>query len=375
MRIWFKTNCNKKMKGNLNIGRVLGIKIKIHWTFLFLLLWIALEQIRSQASDEGVLFNLAFVGIVFFCVVLHELGHASVAKGFGVKTKKITLYPIGGVASLERIPEDPKQEFLIAIAGPLVNLVLAMLLYFAIPISSYTSQSFGELLIALNTFTFQNLLLYTFVANISLFAFNLIPAFPMDGGRIFRALLAMFMDRVKATGVAVLVGQFIAVLLLLIGLLYNPVLIFIALFIFMSAYGENTFVKHNALLKDHTVKEAMLTAITTFTPNDTIKDVIDVLLTGSETNFVIVNNDNSVAGILYREDVIKHSKNRSKSIDEVMTKTHQPMLVNSNLKEAYARLVADKKPFFAVTDKNKLVGAIDFSNISEFIMLESQLHY
>lgn len=375
MRIWFKTNYNKKMKGNLNIGRVLGIKIKIHWTFLFLLLWIALEQIRSQASDEGVLFNLAFVGIVFFCVVLHELGHASVARGFGVKTKKITLYPIGGVASLERIPEDPKQEFLIAIAGPLVNLVLAMLLYFAIPISSYTSQSFGELLIVLNTFTFQNLLLYTFVANISLFVFNLIPAFPMDGGRIFRALLAMFMDRVKATGVAVIVGQFIAVLLLLIGLLYNPVLIFIALFIFMSAYGENTFVKHNALLKDHTVKEAMLTAITTFTPNDTIKDVIDVLLTGSETNFVIVNNDNSVAGILYREDVIKHSKNRSKSIDEVMTKKHHPILVNSNLKEAYARLVTDKKPFFAVTDKNKLVGAIDFSNISEFIMLESQLHY
>ncbi|WP_044397513.1 site-2 protease family protein [Lacinutrix sp. Hel_I_90] len=363
------------MKGNLNIGRVLGIKIKIHWTFLFLLLWIALEQIRSQASDEGVLFNLAFVGIVFFCVVLHELGHASVAKRFGVQTKKITLYPIGGVASLERIPEDPKQEFLIAIAGPLVNLILAILLYFAIPISSYTSQSFGELLISLNTFTFQNLLLYTFVANISLFVFNLIPAFPMDGGRIFRALLAMFMDRVKATRVAVVVGQFIAVLLLLIGLLYNPVLIFIALFIFISAYGENKFVKHNALLKDHMVKEAMLTAITTFTPKDTIKDVIDVLLTGSETNFVIVNNDNSVAGILYRDDVIKHSKNRSKSIDEVMTKTHHPILVNSNLKEAYARLVKDKKPFFAVTDKNKLVGAIDFSNISEFIMLESQLHY
>ncbi|WAC02786.1 site-2 protease family protein [Lacinutrix neustonica] len=363
------------MKGNLTIGRVLGIEISIHWTFFFLLLWIALEQIRNEASNEGVVFNLAFVGIVFFCVLLHELGHASVAKRFGIQTKKITLYPIGGVASLERIPEEPKQEFLVAIAGPLVNLVLAMLLYVVIPISSFTSQSFSELLISLNTFTFQNLLLYTFVANLSLFLFNLIPAFPMDGGRVFRALLALFVDRVKATRVAVVVGQFIAVLLLLIGLLYNPVLIFIALFIFISAYGEHKFVKHNALLKDHTVRESMLTDITTFTPNDTIQDVIDVLLTGSETNFVIVNSDHSVAGILYRADVIKHSKNRLKSISEVMTKTHQPISVHSGLKEAYSQLVKEKKPFFAVTEDNKLVGAIDFSNLNEFIILESKLHY
>lgn len=363
------------MKANLNIGSISGIKIKIHWSFFFLLLWIMLDQIRIQASMEAFLFNIAFVLIIFLCVVLHELGHASAARRFGVKTKKITLYPIGGVASLEKIPEVPKQELLVAIAGPLVNLVIALVLYFIIPVSQYTNQDFNDLLLLLNDFTLKTLLLYTFVANLSLFVFNLIPAFPMDGGRVFRALLAMVMDRVKATRVAVIVGQFIAVVLLFIGLLYNPILIFIALFIIISAYGENNFVKHTAILKNHTVKESMLTNITTFTPEHTVKDVIEVLLTGSETNFVIVNTDGSVAGIVYREDLIKHSKDRTIKLDKIMTKAHKPIPVTSDLKEAYGLLVKEKKPFFAVTDKNKLVGAIDFSNISEFISLESKLHY
>ena len=362
------------MKANLNLGSIAGIKIKVHWTFFFLLLWIAFQEIKAGGTTNAVLYNMAFILTVFLCVVLHEFGHALTAKRFGVKTKKITLLPIGGMASLDKIPEDPKQELLIAIAGPMVNIVIALLLYFIIPIDNFTSQNAGDLLNSLKLLSLRNFLLYLFIVNIALVVFNLIPAFPMDGGRVFRALLAMKLDRVKATQIAATTGQIIAVVFLLVGLLYNPILIFIALVIFLGAFSENQMVQHLSLLKGYKVKDAMLTQITKFKPLDTIEDATKMLIAGSENDFIITEND-KLLGLLYHADIIKNSQNKTGLVKEIMATNFKVLDANADLKEAYKLTHSEKKPFFPVTENNKLIGAIDFANLNEFILLQAKLEY
>ena len=362
------------MKGNLNLGSVSGIKINIHWTFFFLIVWIVFEEIKQGGTTESILFNITFVLSVFVCVVLHELGHALTAKRFGINTKKITLLPIGGVASLDRIPENPKQELLVTLAGPLVNVVIALILYFVIPVSSFATQNLTEALDSLNNFTFQNFLLYLFIVNVGLVLFNIIPAFPMDGGRIFRALLAMNINRVKATQIAARVGQFIAVIFLLLGLLFNPFLIFIALFVFLGAYGENLLVQHMAIVEGFKVRDAMLTDITKLSIDTTMAEVIEILLAGSENNFIVMDG-HTIAGILYHDDIIKSSKNRTTTVKDIMALKFKTLKIDQDLKMIYRLVYSGKKSFFPVVDKNKLVGAIDSENLNEFILLQSKLTY
>ena len=362
------------MKANLNLGSISGIKIIIHWTFFLLIIWIVIQEINQGGSTEAVLFNVALILSVFVCVVLHELGHALTAKHYGVQTKKITLLPIGGMASLDKIPEVPKQEFLITIAGPLVNVVIALLLYFLIPVSYFTDQNITELLYSLKKFSLQSFLFYLFIVNVGLVLFNLIPAFPMDGGRILRSLLAMKFNRVKATQIAAGIGQFIAVFFLLIGLLYNPFLVFIALFIFIGAYGENQMVHHLAILKGHKVKDAMLTQITKFNPEDSIQDVIKILIAGTENDFVVVENE-EVKGIVYHDEIIKNSQDKSLLIKDIMNSSFKLIDINTDLKKVYELTHSEKNNFFAVVDNNKLVGAIDLNNLNEYILLQAKLEY
>lgn len=360
------------MKANLNLGKIANIKIQIHWTFLFLILWIIAEELRRNGSIESVFFNITFIVFLFLFVILHELGHALTAKHFDIATKKITLLPIGGIASLEKIPEDPKQELLVSIAGPLVNVVIATILFFFISFKNLTNKNLEELIEYLNNFTLQNFILYLFIVNVAMFVFNLIPAFPMDGGRIFRALLSMKMDRVKATQIAASVGQFIATVFLFIGLLYNPFLIFIALVIFIGAYGENKIVHHLSLLEGHKVREAMLTNFTKLKPENSMEDVINMLLSGSETDFIVINNKH-ILGILYHQDIIKNSKNRSLQIKDIMSKSFKVLDADSDLKDAYRLIASEKRPFFPVIKNDILVGAIDLNNLNEFIMIQTSL--
>lgn len=359
------------MKANLNLGSVSGIKIKIHWTFLFLIIWIIFDELKRGGSTRSVLFNVALVLAVFFCVVLHELGHALTAMRFGIQTKKITLLPIGGVASLEHIPESPKQELLVTIAGPLVNVVIAGLLYYIVPVQEFMHLNFGEVIYTLNEFTLQNFLFYLFLVNVSLVVFNMIPAFPMDGGRILRALLAMKMNRVKATQIATNIGQFIAVLLLLIGLVENPFLIFIALFIFLGAYGENQMVHHLALLKGHTVEEAMMINITTFNPEDSIDLVVNKIISGTENDFIVVKDD-VIKGLLYHHDIIENS-NKNVLVKDVMNSNFKTVNPSNDLKEVFTLIYSDKKGFFPVVEKGKILGAIDAINLNEYILLQAKL--
>ncbi|WP_378182758.1 site-2 protease family protein [Aquimarina sp. SS2-1] len=360
------------MKGSLNLGRVFNVAIKVHWTFLLIIVWVTFLELKSGGDFQNVMMSIFFILLVFVCVVLHEFGHILTARKFGVDTKKITLLPIGGVASMETIPENPKEELLIALAGPAVNVVIALLLAFFVPIQLFTGHDASSLETSLDRVTLQNIVLYLFSVNIILALFNFIPAFPMDGGRVFRALLSMRISRVRATNIAAGLGEVIAFIFLIIGVFYNPFLILIALFIYFGANAENKMVQQLALIKGHKVEEAMLTNITVLSPEDTIEDVIEILLKSTERNFVVVEQEN-ILGILHHKDILNNSNNKNLKVKEVMDTSFSSIEITVELKEVFMLINTKKKDFFPVTRNNQLVGAIDLPNTSEFMLIQSNL--
>lgn len=360
------------MKGTLKFGSVFGIKIEVHWTFALLLLWVVFSDVRQGGNLLTSMFNVSLILILFVCVVLHELGHALTAKKFKINTRQITLLPIGGVATLEKMPEKPSQELLVALAGPAVNVVIAALLYLVVPVKSYLGSPPAQILETLNTLSPQTFVFYLFVANIMLVVFNLVPAFPMDGGRVFRALLAFKLGRVKATAIAAGLGELMAVLFFFLGVLFNPFLILIALFIFVSAYGENEMVKQSSLLKGHTAKEAMLKYITLLHPDDTVQKAIDTLLAGSEKDFV-VSEENVIMGVVYQKDIIKNAATPALLVKEIMHGDFKMVEASDEIEKVLELMGKEKRTFFPVTIEKKLIGAIDMSNISEFILLKTSV--
>ena len=230
------------MRWSLRIGRVAGINISVHATFLLILLWIVVEEyaLGVRAMAGSALYMVA----LFTIVVMHELGHALTARRFGVVTRDIILLPIGGVARLERMPRNPRQELLVAVAGPAVNIALALVLLAIVrltgPLPASNLYDFDPLL-SVRGFLYQ----LVFV-NVVLALFNMLPAFPMDGGRVLRALLAMRMSSyARATGIAARIGRVLALALAAAGLygLRNPFWVLIALFVWMAAGTEAAAVR------------------------------------------------------------------------------------------------------------------------------------
>lgn len=365
------------MKGSLNLGKIVGIGVKIHWTFFLLILWIVFLEVSRGNNLQAIIWSVLFIMVLFACVVFHELGHALTARKFGIGTRQITLLPIGGVASLEDMPENPAEEFWVAIAGPVVNVIIAVLLYLFIPMEEFLNQDPEMLEETLSAINANNFLFYLFSANVMLVIFNLIPAFPMDGGRIFRALLSMNFDRVTATDLAAKLGQGVAFLFFLIGLLYNPILILIAIFIYFGAQGENIMVQQLALLKGYRVKDAMMTNITTVHPDGTLNDVIDIILTGTERDFVVVENG-QVKGILYQSDLINAFKggNTKAKVANIMDEEFYIVQLDEKLTDVYRKIRSNSKSFFPVVeDDGRLIGAIDMNNINEFMTFRAPLDY
>ncbi len=359
------------MKGALSLGKVAGIKIEVHWTFTLLLIWVVYLDMRRGGDLNSALMNVSLILFLFLCVVLHELGHALTARKFNIGTKKITLLPIGGVASLEKMPEKPQQELLVALAGPAVNVVIALLLLLIVPLKTYLGMDAENLQQLLTAPSINTLLFYLLIANIMLVAFNLIPAFPMDGGRVLRALLAFRMSRAKATDIAATLGQTLAVIFFVMGLFFNPFLVLIALFIFIGAYGENQMVKQTTLLEGHLVRDAMLTQITTVSPDNTMTQIIDLLLASTEKDFVVVDNG-KIAGVLFHKEIISRSKNRALLVRDFMRTGFHVMLEEGPLKEFFDLAAREKQRFFPVINSSgELKGAIDMTNVSEFLLLKN----
>lgn len=286
------------MNGSWKVGQVAGIDLKIHFTFIFILFWVGFSALLSGGTFATMTINLLLILALFLCVVLHELGHALTAKQFGITTRDITLLPIGGVARLEKMPEDPKEEFLVAAAGPAVNVIIGGVLFAVLLLTGFFMQPLN-ISIMMNNFWLQLL-----AANIILVLFNLIPAFPMDGGRVFRAFLASNMDYVKATRIAANVGRGLAVLMGIAGLFFNPWLVLTAIFIWSGAGAEAQQVKVKANLKGLVARDALVSQFYQVEGNHPLGDVFQLSMQTGQYNIPVLSNGHFL-GIIRRGDLLK----------------------------------------------------------------------
>ena len=285
------------MNRSWHVGRVAGIDLKIHLTFFFLLIWVGFSTALSGGAATDVLSEVLFILALFLCVVLHELGHALTAKRFGISTQDITLLPIGGVARLDSMPEDPKEELLVAAAGPAVNVLISILILGGLVVSGTFAQNMN-----LSTLL-DNFWLRLMAVNISLVAFNLIPAYPMDGGRVLRAILASRFENVKATRIAVNIGRGFAVLMGIAGFFFNPWLILTALFVWSGAGAEGKAVEVKAGLKGLVVRDAMISQFYQVEGSQTLESVFHLSLATGQQNFPVLSNENFL-GIIRRSDLM-----------------------------------------------------------------------
>ena len=356
------------MKWSWTLGRLFGIRLRMHWTFLLLLLWIGFiygDIGGLEAAIRGILFVLA----VFACVVLHEYGHALTARRYGIATRDITLLPIGGVARLERMPSDPKQELLVAIAGPAVNVVIAAVLAAAL----WATGNFPRTVLPgdiLESSFFANLMR----VNLFIVAFNLLPAFPMDGGRVLRALLARRIDYVRATDIAAQIGQLMAILFAVAGLFVfgNIWLLFIAIFVYMGAEAEAQLVRTRVAIEDVPVRAAMMTRFRTLAPHDTLRKAADELLAGAQQDFPVVN-EHGCEGLLLRRDLVRglQEAGPESRVDQFLTPIPRVLKPAELLEDALNTMRSSECTSLPVADNGELLGLVTLENVGELIMVQT----
>ena len=357
------------MKRSLKIGSVYGIGIFLHWTFLLLVAAIfAYYYVQSQSLGAAIS-GMGLILAIFLCVILHELGHALTARRFGVPTRSITLYPIGGLARLERIPSEPMKEFWIAIGGPAVNIVITAVLALLLLGTGGTFapgalQSPGQHLIASLMWI-----------NAVLAGFNLLPAFPMDGGRVLRALLGLRQDYAQATQTAANVGQAMAILFGLVGIIwFNPILLFIALFVYVGAQQESQQAMYRSFTEGTPVRQAMVTRFVTLAVDDTLNDAADELLAGTDHDFPVVE-DGRIVGILRRKQLIQSLSDRDRDtpVAEVADRDFFTTEPGAPLDEVFQQMSVESRSTVPVVDDNRLVGLLTLENVGELIMVSSAL--
>ena len=353
------------MGWSLRIGSVAGTAVRIHVTFLLFLAWIFGVSYVSggpQAAWSG----LVFMVLLFLCVLLHEFGHIFTARAFGVATPDVILLPIGGVSRLERIPEKPREEFLIAIAGPLVNVAIAALLV-AIGGASLQFRKLASLDISGGSLVDQ-----LAAVNVFLALFNLIPAFPMDGGRVFRAILATRLGYVRATETAAMIGQWVAFALGFLGLFGDPLLIFIAIFVYLAASAEAHLVAIRAMARGVPVTAAMMTQFATLTPDEHIDAAVETLLRTSQGEFPVVDGAGKPVGVLDRGALIRALKTLGPDarVSDAMSPEFPTVGYRVTLEQAFKVLQEKAAPAVGVTDAaGKLTGLVTGETIAEMMML------
>ena len=356
------------MGWSLKIGSVAGTAVRIHVTFLLFLAWIFGVSYFAggpQAAWSGLLFMV----LLFLCVLLHEFGHIFTARGFGVSTPDVILLPIGGVSRLERIPEKPSEEFLIAIAGPAVNVVIAALLVLGgganLQLDRLASLDISGGLVD-----------QLAAVNLFLAVFNLIPAFPMDGGRVLRALLATRLGYVHATEIAAMIGQWVAFALGFLGLFGNPLLIFIAIFVYLAASSEAHLVATRAMSRGVPVTAAMVTQFATLTPDEHVDAAVETLLRTSQGEFPVVDGNGRPLGVLARNDLIRALKERGPDarVADAMTNGIPTLNKSRCLDEAFRLLQEKSVPAVGIVDMSgRLVGLVTSETIGEMLMLHQAM--
>ncbi|TRX03456.1 site-2 protease family protein [Flavobacterium gawalongense] len=355
------------MKGSFKLGKVAGIGIFIHWTFSLLILFIIYINYKSGQNTEQIIWSVAFILCIFITVLLHELGHALAAKNYNITTKDITLLPIGGLARLERIPEKPSEELIVAFAGPLVNITLAFITGIFITIPDTSEQLMAELSHGINA---NNFFLNFFLINFWLALFNLIPAFPMDGGRILRALLSFKLQRHVATRISARIGQLLAMAFILFGFFTSPFLIFIGIFVIIGAQVEADYTESKFMLKGFKVQDVVMKNYPTIDANEKIKTAVALVLDSQNKNFLITE-DTVPVGTLNRDQIITalSEKGANEFIYNVMDRNLVYLDSSSLLENIFELIQLNKSRLMLVMENNELVGTLDIENLMEFILI------
>lgn len=354
-----------KLKWSFKIGSLFGIPIKVHVTFLILLAFVAL----SGKDVSRALYGVLFVILIFVCVVFHELAHSLVARHYGHGVRSITLLPIGGMAQMDDIPEDSRQEIFISIAGPVMSFVIAGFLYVFIyfgdiPIAPLDEASLFEGHIILNLFWI----------NIILAVFNIFPAFPMDGGRVLRGVMNLFMSHLKATKIAVFIGQFFAVLLFFFGIFYNNNwwLALIAVFIYLGAEAEDRMWAIRHALSDVKVKEVVFKDYISLNTGDTLKTASDLFLRTLQGDFPVLFGDRLV-GILRRDSIIKgiNEGRESERVADLMEREFPTTTEKQKLISLYKTMTEKGITMMPVMDGEKLLGIVTLEQIGRYHMISA----
>lgn len=352
------------MRWSITLGSFKGTTVRVHITFLLFLAWIgfsAFQRGGSPAAIESVLFIVS----IFTCVVLHEFGHILTARRFGIVSPEVTLLPIGGVADMSRMPEKPWQELLIAIAGPLVNVVIAALLFLSLG--------------ALNASTLANindpgigLIERLAIANLFLALFNMVPAFPMDGGRVLRAGLAMWLGQEKATRIAALIGQAFAFVLGFAGLFGNPMLIFIAFFVYFAAAGEAQMTIASAAMRGVLVADAMETRIERIGRGATVGEAVEILLATSQDEFPLVDANGRLTGLLSRAKIVEALNEADASAPIAPFASLYPPTIDANtMLDTVLETLGDAEAIGVVDRQGKFVGLITRQSIAEVMLIKT----
>ena len=355
------------MRGTYKLLSIRGINISVHWTFLLLIGWVLLVNAERGNNIEYLTWSVLFILAVFACVTLHELGHALMAARFGINAKNIVLLPIGGIASIEKFPENPRQELAISIAGPVVNIIIASLIWLIL----LPDTSFMETPHDISIMHGHDFLYNLRIVNIGLAVFNLIPAFPMDGGRILRALLGFKLNYIQATTIATNVGKIIAVIFIAAGiLLINPFLPVIGVFIIFSAGAEEYYLRLKSLVKGIKLNEVLMYDYNGLQVNMTVKEAANILMSNHSKYFVLMDGAIPVSTI-NRLEIVKaiSEMNYNEPLKKLVTKELDYLNGNQEVETVLEKLAHNDERIFPVMENNQFMGVVSLNHIIEYLLL------
>ena len=351
------------------IATIAGIPINVHGTFAVLIIFLLVSGLAAGRGIASAVSSVLFILAIFVTIILHELGHALTARRFGIKTRDITLLPIGGLARLERMPDVPRQELWVALAGPAVNVVIALACYLLLLVATGIAP-----VLTLDPSAAGFLGRFTAV-NFALAVFNMVPAFPMDGGRALRAVLAERLDYTRATEIAASIGQGLALVFGLVGLFANPILVFIALFVWMGASSEDTAAGMRGALTGIPVSRAMVTDYRTVPAGSHLRQAVELVLMGDQRDFPVVDHAGEIVGILTRDQLMSalSQQGPAGTVDEAMTTAFETVDAREMLDGAYLRLQQSSSPVLPVMDEGRVVGLLTAENVAEYVMIRGAL--
>jgi len=355
-----------KMK-KLRIATILGVRVYLHWTFTLLIAWVLLVQALSRAGAAQTMWALLGITAMFACVVLHELGHALAAAHYNIKTRNITLYPIGSIATMERLPAKPVQEIVISFAGPLVNLLIAAL---ALPFIPYYVP-FWQSANVINQLQPGTFMLYLHTINIMLALFNLIPAFPLDGGRVLRALLGLFMSNGRPTVIAILTGRIIAIAFIIAGLFsFNLILPFIGILVLLADAAEEQLAYLRNAVKGIRLKEFIIRDYATIPQDLSIQEAAEEFLPGHHQYFVIAGMQ-GLSGVIDRNMLLQALARGwyNKPVAALTTGPQETLEENSLADEVVEQLLRHRNSILPVMESGQLAGILSLDSMIEYLLI------